>query len=128
YAPVAVVSHGYHKNQVDADLRGFGFLIPRTEKVQTLGTVWNSSLFPGRAPADHVLVTSFIGGAGKPKSEHLSAHESAEVVRREVGKILRISGDPVIEQITDYPAAIPQYNVGHSQRLQTIKDAIAKVR
>jgi len=127
YAPVAVVSHGYRTDQVGRDLRGFGFLIPRTENIRTLGCVWNSSLFPGRAPADHVLITSFIGGARKPKIHRLSQQESVDLVRREIGAILRISGDPVIEHVTDYVSAIPQYNVGHTQRLQTIKDSVANV-
>ncbi len=127
YAPVAVVSHGFHQSQVGADLHGFGFLIPRTENIQTLGCVWNSSLFPGRVPADHVLITSFIGGVRKPKIHRLSERESVELVRREVGSILRISGEPVIERVTDYSSAIPQYNVGHLQRLQTIRDSVGKV-
>ena len=127
YAPVAIVSHGYRRDQVGRDLRGFGFLIPRTENIRTLGCVWNSSLFPGRAPADHVLITSFIGGARKPKIHRLSRQESVDFVRREIGAILRISGDPVIEHVTDYASAIPQYNVGHTQRLQTIKDSVASV-
>ena len=127
YAPVAVVSHGFHKSQVGADLRGFGFLIPRTENIRTLGCVWNSSLFPGRAPADHVLITSFIGGVRKPKIHRFSEQESVELVRREVGKILRISAEPVVERVTDYSSAIPQYNVGHLQRLQAIRDSVGKV-
>jgi len=127
YAPVAVVSHGFRKNQVGTDLHGFGFLIPRSENIRTLGCVWNSSLFPGRAPADQVLITSFIGGARKPKTHRFSEAESAELVRSETREILRISGNPVIERITDYSCAIPQYNVGHLQRLQTIKDSVAKV-
>jgi oxygen-dependent protoporphyrinogen oxidase len=127
YAPVAVVSHGYSKDQVKTDLRGFGLLIPRSQNILTLGTVWNSSLFPGRAPANHVLVTSFIGGARKPKMHHLSDQESADFVRREVGQILRVSGDPVIERVTNYHSAIPQYNLGHTKRLETIRQAVATV-
>ena len=127
YAPVAVVSHGYHKDQVGTDLRGFGFLIPRSEKIQTLGTVWNSSLFPGRAPVGHVLLTSFIGGARKPKLARLAEAQSADFVRRELADILRISGNPIIQRVTDYSSAIPQYNVGHSQRLQSIQESVAKV-
>jgi len=127
YAPVAVVSHGYGKEQVKTDLRGFGLLIPRSQNILTLGTVWNSSLFPGRAPAHHVLVTSFIGGARKPKMHHLSDQESADFVRREVGQILRVSGDPVIERVTNYHSAIPQYNLGHTKRLETIRQAVATV-
>ena len=127
YAPVAVVSHGYHKGQVGTPLRGFGFLIPSSEKMRTLGTVWNSSLFAGRTPAEHILMSSFVGGAGKSNRERLSEAESAEIVRREVGGLLRISGNPVIERVTNYGSAIPQYNIGHTQRLQTIREAAAKV-
>jgi oxygen-dependent protoporphyrinogen oxidase len=127
YAPVAVVSHGYHKDQVGKHLGGFGFLIPGREKMQTLGTVWNSSLFAGRTPADHVLMTSFIGGACRSNRERLSEVQSAEIVRREVGSLLRISGSPVVERVADYGSAIPQYNLGHTQRLQTIREAAAKV-
>jgi oxygen-dependent protoporphyrinogen oxidase len=127
YARVALVSHGYHKNQVGTGLRGFGFLVPRSEKIKTLGTVWNSSLFPGRTPPDHILLTSFIGGACESNRERLSKEEYAGTVRKEVGALLRVSGNPVIERVTDYAAAIPQYNTGHTQRLQTIRDAIAKI-
>ena len=127
YAPIAVVSHGYHRDQVGTGLRGFGFLVPSSEKMRTLGTVWNSSLFAGRTPANHVLMTSFIGGACKSNRERLSEAESVEIVRREVGDLLRISGSPVIERVTDYGSAIPQYNTGHIQRLQTIREATAKV-
>jgi oxygen-dependent protoporphyrinogen oxidase len=127
YAPVAVVSHGYHKDQVGNHLSGFGFLIPGSEKMQTLGTVWNSSLFAGRSPANHVLMTSFIGGACTSNRERLSEVQSAEIVRREVGSLLRISGSPVVERVADYGSAIPQYNVGHTQRLQTIREAAGKV-
>ena len=63
----------------------------------------------------------------KPKIHRLSRQESIDFVRREIGAILRISGDPVIEHVTDYLSAIPQYNVGHTQRLQTIKDSVADV-
>jgi oxygen-dependent protoporphyrinogen oxidase len=127
YARVTVVSLGYRKDQIAADLRGFGFLIPRTENLRTLGCVWNSSLFPGRAPAGNVLITGFIGGAGQTNSQPFSKEENGESVRREVGAILRISGGPVIEQVTDYTAAIPQFNLGHNERLDSIQKAVTKV-
>ena len=58
YAPVAVVACTYYRQQVGDPLEGFGFLVPRREKVRTLGTVWNSSLFPGRAHEGSVTITS----------------------------------------------------------------------
>lgn len=127
YAPVIVVSHGYRSEQIGVDLHGFGFLIPRSSRLNTLGTVWNSSLFPGRAPVGHVLLTSFIGGIRKPKIHRFSEAEGAEFVRREVADILKITGNPVVERITEYSRAIPQYNVGHSKGLDTIRQAVAQV-
>jgi protoporphyrinogen/coproporphyrinogen III oxidase len=127
YAHVTVVSHGYHGNQIGADLSGFGFLIPRSQKIETLGTVWNSSLFPERAPANHVLLTSFIGGAINRNSLLNSPEEAAAVVRSDLAKILRISGVPVVERVTAYHAAIPQYNLGHTLQLDRIRESVAKV-
>src|SRR5215831_3946712 len=62
YASVAVYAAGYHAKQAASVPDGFGVLIPRSEKHRTLGIVWNSSLFPGRAQADHFTITSFLGG------------------------------------------------------------------
>ena len=66
YAPVAVVAAAYYSRQVVQPLEGFGFLVPRSEKYHTLGTVWNSSLFPGRAREGTFTITSFVGGATDP--------------------------------------------------------------
>jgi protoporphyrinogen/coproporphyrinogen III oxidase len=127
YAPLAVVSHGYRTDQLSSELRGFGFLIPRSSKIRTLGTVWNSSLFPDRAPERHVLMTSFIGGATDSSLLSLSTEEISETVCREMAGILRISGKPAIARVTEYRAAIPQYNLGHTSRLRIIKEAVSQV-
>ena len=127
YAPVAVVSHGYRQSQLATKLDGFGFLIPRSEKVRTLGTVWNSSLFPGRAPQDHVLLTSFIGGALDERALQLPPDELSNAVHRDLCQILGIDGEPAATKVTTYRAAIPQYNLGHSQRLEEAKQNLASV-
>src|SRR5262249_47632528 len=62
YAGVAVVSLGYRREDIGNSLDGFGFLVPRSSRLNVLGTVWNSSLFPGRAPEGQALLTSFVGG------------------------------------------------------------------
>jgi oxygen-dependent protoporphyrinogen oxidase len=121
YAPVAVVSHGYREDQLLSKLQGFGFLIPRSAHVRTLGTVWNSSLFAGRAPQDHVLMTSFIGGAKDGNALALPPDELSAVVHREVSTILGIQGEPAATKVTPYWAAIPQYNLGHTKRLDAAR-------
>jgi oxygen-dependent protoporphyrinogen oxidase len=122
YAPVAVVACGYYDRQVAHTLDGFGFLVPRSEKVRTLGTVWNSSLFPGRAPAGSVAITSFIGGATDPKIMDRSEDEIASIVQDENARILQISGAPVASAVWKYPKALPQYNLGHGHVVEAIRD------
>ena len=120
YAPVAVVSLGYRKDDVSHPLGGFGFLVPRSSGLRVLGTVWNSSLFPGRAPAGHALLTSFAGGATDPSAARLSTDALTSLVHREISSILAITAAPLFSNVTVWPCALPQYNLGHSDRLATI--------
>jgi protoporphyrinogen/coproporphyrinogen III oxidase len=127
YAPVAVISLGYRREQVRHSLNGFGFLAPRSSGIRTLGTVWNSSLFPGRAPKGQVLLTSFVGGATDPSAADLSDDALSALVHAELAPLLAISGQPVMQHVTLYTRAIPQYNLGHTERLQTIRKAVNQV-
>ena len=122
YAPVAVVACGYYDRQIAEKLDGFGYLVPRSEKVRTLGTVWNSSLFAGRAPAGSVAITSFIGGATYPRIVEHSDDEIAAIVQDETARILQISGSPVASAVWKYPKALPQYNLGHGHVVEAIRD------
>src|SRR5262249_34893508 len=124
------VSLGYKREEVGHRLDGFGFLIPRTSGLRVLGTVWNSSLFPGRAPDGHVLLTSFVGGATDPAAAALSAEEIIALVQREVGPLLAIRCGPAFSAVQIYPRALPQYNLGHAARLakvQTLRRALPKL-
>jgi oxygen-dependent protoporphyrinogen oxidase len=121
YAPIAAVSLGYKQQDVARSLEGFGFLIPRSEGLRTLGTVWNSSLFPGRAPQDSVLLTSFIGGATDPQAVSLSTEEIAAIVHREIAPILSIRNQPIFSNIQIYQRALPQYNLGHAARIANLE-------
>jgi oxygen-dependent protoporphyrinogen oxidase len=121
YAPVAVVSLGYQKQDVAHALEGFGFLIPRSEGLRTLGTVWNSSLFPGRAPQGSVLLASFIGGATDPQAVALSVGEMSAMVHREIAPILSIRNQPSFANVEIYAQALPQYNIGHATRVNNLE-------
>ena len=123
YAPVAVVACTYYRQQVGDPLEGFGFLVPRGEKIRTLGTVWNSSLFPGRAHEGSVTITSFIGGATDPDIMNLHEEQIAAIVAEEHARILGITGPPVEVAVWKYPRALPQYNLGHGHIVETIRDA-----
>ncbi len=128
YAPVAVVAEGYRREHVGHALNGFGFLVPRKEGLRTLGNVWNSSLFPNRAPAGMVLITSFIGGAMDPRILEMSEEQIANQVRVEIEKVLQISGPPAAQQVWIHAKALPQYNLGHAERVQAIQGELENHR
>jgi protoporphyrinogen/coproporphyrinogen III oxidase len=123
YAPVAVVASGYYLQQVGELIDGFGFLVPRREKLHTLGTVWNSSLFPGRAPEGAVTVTSFAGGATNPEIANEPEDQIAKIIQSENEHILKIVGSPITSAVWRYPRALPQYNLGHGHIVEAIRDA-----
>ncbi len=123
YAPVAVVASGYYLQQVGERIDGFGFLVPRPEKLHTLGTVWNSSLFPGRAPEGAVTVTSFAGGATNPEIANEPEDQIAKIIQSENEHILKIVGSPITSAVWRYPRALPQYNLGHGHVVEAIRDA-----
>jgi len=121
YAPIAVVSLGYRRTDVGHGLTGFGFLVPRSAGLRVLGTVWNSSLFAGRAPDGHVLVTSFVGGATDPHAVNVPGEELAGLVHGEIAPLLAIRQPPAFLNVTISPRALPQYNVGHAEHLAAIE-------
>jgi oxygen-dependent protoporphyrinogen oxidase len=120
YAAVAVVSLGYRKNDVGNALDGFGFLVPRSASMEILGSVWNSSLFPGRAPEGHALLTSFVGGTTNPQAVARSKEELSSLVHREIAPLLNINKAPVFSIVNVYQRAIPQYTLGHTDRLAAL--------
>jgi len=123
YAPVAVVSAGYRREAVGRALDGFGFLVPRAEGLRVLGCVWNSTLFPGRAPEGRVLLTSFAGGAMNPEMCAWSEERIASAVHQDLTRVLNISEQPVARHVHIYQRAIPQYNLGHEMILAELKSA-----
>jgi protoporphyrinogen/coproporphyrinogen III oxidase len=123
YASIAVVSLGYPKSEIGDSLNGFGFLIPRSANIRTLGTVWNTSLFPHRAPEGNALLTSFIGGATDPNAAQHPPDELSAIVHKDIAPLLKTRANPTFSSVTSYPRALPQYNLGHAARLAAIEEA-----
>jgi len=125
YAPVAVVSACFRREQIQKPPDGFGFLVPRAEGLRVLGTVFNSSLFAGRAPEGMDCLTSFAGGATDAKFCDLSDEEITETISGEVARVLGITGKPVATNMHRYVRALPQYNLGHSQIVKSLETQTA---
>lgn len=124
YPPVASVALGFERHRVGHPLDGFGFLVPGREGRRILGTLFSSTLFPGRAPDGQVLLTSFVGGARNRWVSGLGDAELIDMVRAETASILSIEGEPVLARVQRWPRAIPQYNLGHGALLERLQQQI----
>ncbi|HTQ80545.1 MAG TPA: protoporphyrinogen oxidase [Thermoanaerobaculia bacterium] len=118
YAPVAVVALGYRREDVAHPLDGFGYLVPRKEGRRTLGCLFPSQLFPGRAPEGHVALSAFVGGRTDPEIVSWEEVRLTATVQAEVGQALGIRGEPVVRIVRRWPRAIPQYELGHGRFLE----------
>jgi oxygen-dependent protoporphyrinogen oxidase len=115
YAPVASVVLGFRREDVAHSCQGFGMLIPKIEGFKILGTIFSSALFPNRAPAGHVLLSSYIGGERYPELAALSPEELVKLTCADMATLLGVKGKPVFQHTALYPRAIPQYNLGYGK-------------
>jgi oxygen-dependent protoporphyrinogen oxidase len=125
YAPIVSAGLGYARGQVAHPLDGFGFLVPRVEGVRTLGGLFSSTLFPGRAPDGRVLITAFIGGTTDPDAVTLDDDAVTGAIEADLKAALAIDGAPAPVRLARYEAAIPQYTLGHLDRIAGIEAQLA---
>ncbi len=124
YVPVNIIVSGYEKTGFGHDLDGFGFLAPKREKRGILGNLWNSSIFEGQAPDGQVALRTMVGGAINPDTTALSDKETLDLVQKELYEILGVSSDPTFTHVIRHKRAIPQYVIGHEERLKKISGII----
>ncbi|MBI4468660.1 MAG: protoporphyrinogen oxidase [Acidobacteria bacterium] len=126
HPPLVVVCLGYEGPSVPRAMDGFGFLVARNEGLRILGCIWNSSLFPGRAPEGGACLTSFLGGATDPAAAELTDDAVIEVVRRDLASSMGIRSNPRAVAVYRYSRSIPQYHLGHpALRRQVAVDLLA---
>jgi oxygen-dependent protoporphyrinogen oxidase len=126
YPSLAVVCMGYNKARAGNCLDGFGFLVPSREKRNILGTVADSNVFPDRAPEGHLLLRTMVGGARSSHLAELPEDQLTDMIRSELKGILGLTVDPDFVSIYRHARAIPQYLVGHADRLASIEAKLLK--
>jgi oxygen-dependent protoporphyrinogen oxidase len=126
YPPVASVVLGFRREDVVHPCEGFGMLIPKIEGFKILGTIFSSSLFPNRAPAGHLTLTSYVGGERYPELALLPAEKLYEIVCEDLRVLLGVRGKPTFQHCVIYPKAIPQYNVGYGRYRALMTELEAK--
>jgi oxygen-dependent protoporphyrinogen oxidase len=125
YSPISVVALGYEQATLGNPLDGFGFLIPRLEKRKILGALWDSSIFPNRAPAGKALIRAMVGGVRNPELAALPAERLIDLTRKELAATMGIAVAPVLARAFSHDKGIPQYLVGHGKVLERIQTRLA---
>jgi len=126
YASSATISFGFLRSAIRHPLDGSGYLVPRAEDRSILAVSWMSSKWAGRAPAGHVLLRVFVGGARDPEA---LSHSDEQLIARAltaIRPVLGIGGDPEIARIYRFAQASAQHEVGHLDRVRRIEDRLAR--
>ncbi|MFM8436207.1 MAG: protoporphyrinogen oxidase, partial [Planctomycetia bacterium] len=125
YAGSAVVSLGYARADIAHPLDAAGVVVPRTAGRKILAVSFSSAKYPGRAPAGHALVRVFVGGALDPATPLLPDGPLVDLVCAEVADVIGARGTPVLVQIDRWTGAMPQYHIGHLDRVALIRARLA---
>jgi oxygen-dependent protoporphyrinogen oxidase len=126
YAPIAVVHLGYAPGSTPPP-DGFGFLVPSLEKRRLLGAIHASTVFPFRAPGGRVLYTCMVGGARRPDLVSLDEEALIILAREELKDLAGVTASPSFTEVIRWPRGIPQYNVGHQERVSAIDAALGRL-
>ncbi|MGZ8253689.1 MAG: protoporphyrinogen oxidase [Burkholderiaceae bacterium] len=123
YPPVTVVASAYRRRDILHPLDGFGFLAPAKERPAVLGTLFSSTMFENRAPSEVAVLTTFVGGRRNPELAMAGDAEVRSAVQAELSRLVGAGAEPMWSEITRWTRAIPQYTMGHLQRIAAVEEA-----
>jgi oxygen-dependent protoporphyrinogen oxidase len=126
YASSVIVNVAYKRDQIQHPLDGFGAVVPAIEGRSILAVSFSSVKFPGRAPAGTALFRVFIAGATQPELFDLDDAALKDLVSRELGGLIGVSGEPLVFEVGRHPRAMPQYILGHLDRVETIRRKLVR--
>ncbi|HEX9544833.1 MAG TPA: protoporphyrinogen oxidase, partial [Pyrinomonadaceae bacterium] len=125
YESTATVNLAYRRADIPHALDGFGFVVPFVEKRSLIACTFSSVKFAGRAPQDCALLRGFIGGALQPELVELDDAEIFRRVRADLRELLGIERAPLFSEISRWRNSMPQYEIGHSARVNKIAERLA---
>jgi oxygen-dependent protoporphyrinogen oxidase len=124
YPPILTVTVGVSAEAFPEPPEGFGLLIPRVERRSILGVIYAHSVFPHRAPEQGVLLTVFVGGSrDRELLRRYTAEELLQRTRAELRELFGLRAEPALLRHVLWERAIPQYTVGHEQRMAALRAA-----
>ena len=128
YASSATINLAYKREDIPHPLDGFGFVVPFIEKRTLIACTFSSVKFAGRAPQDHALLRAFVGGALQPELFELNEAELLSRVREDLRELLGIERAPLFAEVSRWERSMPQYHVGHLERVKRIEERVASLR
>ena len=120
YASTVTLSVAYPLGDIPNPLNAYGYIIPRAEGRSILACTWTSTKFPHRAPEGYGLIRAFIGRAGDDDVLDRTDAELLRMVRDELRDVLGITAEPRLYRTFRWPQAMPQYTLGHLDRIAAI--------
>lgn len=127
HAGCAVVVLGLDREQLPRPIQGFGIVVPAIERRRILAISVSSLKFPGRAPAGKLLLRVFLGGALQPELVAQPDAVLEQIVLEELQSLLGLAGRPLFTQVLRWEGKMPQYHVGHCQKVQEISRRVAQL-
>lgn len=122
----AVLAMAFRTDQIRRPLDGFGFVVPLVERRRILSCSFSSIKYEGRAPAGYELFRIFMGGECQPEVLALSDEELLEIARRELSSLLQVHGNPAFTHVIRHSLVMPQYHVGHLDRVARIEKLLSR--
>jgi oxygen-dependent protoporphyrinogen oxidase len=127
-ASLTVLNLAYRAEDVGHPMQGFGFLVPHNEpEFPLMGVLWADSAFPHHGKEGHRLIRVFIGGNRTPDVISHSEDELLTTTAGALRELLQVTGEPTLVDICPYPDAIPQYHLGHVDKVERLRAGAAKV-
>lgn len=124
HASSALVITGHRLADIRNPMHSFGLVIPHKERRKILAVSFSSRKFPERAPADRILLRTFVGGAMQPEQLDQTDEQMIDTVKSELAEIFGVSGTPDFAKVYRYRNAMPQYHVGHLDRINRIEEIV----
>jgi oxygen-dependent protoporphyrinogen oxidase len=126
YVSTATISLAYRRAEINHPLDGFGFVVPRAEKRKIMASTWTSVKFSRRCPPDSALLRAFVGGAQHEDLLEMDDDAIIDMVRKELMGIMGITADPILTRIYRWDKSMPQYRVGHAERLSHLEERLLR--
>ncbi len=126
YVSTATISMGFDKKGFSHPMDGFGFVVPEVEGRTIMACTWTSSKWDARAPQDKALLRCFVGGAKRGELVSMKDEPLAELVTKDLRDIMGIHTRPLFVRIYRWHRAMPQYTIGHMERVSSIEKLCEK--